>query len=177
VVESWWDAAGSRLVRLNLSPSKVHMASSLCPIPNNTIFTSRVGNENLIRSLWSHDGVTDLYLEGKISKPHVLRLQFPMAHDSIKFFDISTVGIQNEQSRISLAFNVEGVHNLNLTSNMASNAVDITIHHDTLPLRIRIIVEDQDRFHKGALEEQTYYGKIMAEDVGITPELFALEPN
>ena len=177
VVESWWDAAGSRLIRLNLSPSKVHMASSLCPIPNNTIFTSRVGNENLIRSLWSHDGVTDLYLEGKISKPHVLRLQFPMAHDSIKFFDISTVGIQNEQSRISLAFNVEGVHNLNLTSNMASNAVDITIHHDTLPLRIRIIVEDQDRFHKGALEEQTYYGKIMAEDVGITPELFALEPN
>ncbi|KAL3780861.1 hypothetical protein HJC23_001594 [Cyclotella cryptica] len=177
VVESWWDATGSRRRRLNLTPSDAHRMKSLCPLPNSTFFTARIGDGYLIRSLWSHDGVTDLYLEGHTSQPHILRLQFPMAHDSIKFFNPYTVGIQNESSRISLAFNVQGMNNFNLTSDLAADAVEITIHPDTLPLRIRIIVEDQDRFHIGAREEPTYFGKIMAEDVVITPELFALDHN
>ena len=59
----------------------------------------------------------------------------------------------------------------------ATASVEITMHPDHVRLRVRIIVEDQDTFHKGAEEELTYYGKIMSDDLLTTPELFVLDPK
>eukprot|EP00804_Cyclotella_cryptica_P003124 CCRYP_021060-RA/>CCRYP_021060-RA protein AED:0.44 eAED:0.44 QI:0/-1/0/1/-1/1/1/0/328 len=176
-VETWWDDSGSKLCRLTLTPLKFLRATSFCAVENNAIATSRIGSGNLIQSLWSHDGVTDIYVEGQATTTHVLRMQFPLSHDSITFLDPYTACIQNKTSRISLAFNVKVIGAFNLQSNLTVNMVEIALYPDKLPSRIRIIVEDEDRFHKGALEQHTYYGGIMREDVMITPELFALEPT
>ncbi len=31
-------------------------------------------------------------------------------------------------------------------------------------MKIRIIMEDVDTFHEGALDQETYFGKVMTED-------------
>jgi len=33
----------------------------------------------------------------------------------------------------------------------------------SLPLQLRVIVEDVDTFHKGADQEENYFGKLMAD--------------
>jgi hypothetical protein len=180
VIESWWDVSDGKLHKLKTSPLG-KTQGSLCPVVNDTIVTSRIGNGELIRSVWSHDGTTDLYLEGILSKAVVLKLQLPIANLSMQLYEENTIWFQNEQSRISLVFHEYGPGKFYLDSptiiNPSSDGVEILIHPSNLPMRIRIILEDQDTFHKGAIESQTYYGMIMTDDVLRMPELFALEPN
>jgi len=55
------------------------------------------------------------------------------------------------------------------------DSVSISVHPDNVPMRIRIVLEDQDTLHKDAAKYESYYGEIMAEDVLNMPELFVLE--
>ena len=175
VVESWWDGSGLTQRRLKLSPSGTYQAAS-CPIANGTIVTSRVGNNNLIRSLWSNDGTTDMYIEGRLSTPVLLKLQLPFTFNSIQADDY-TVWFQNEHSRITLVLNSEGSNAFDSASVITAShdVVEVNIDPNNLPMRIRIILEDQDTHHKGAADERTYYGQIMADDVFNAPELFVLQ--
>jgi hypothetical protein len=93
-------------------------------------------------------------------------------------YDKNTVWFQTEQSRISLVFSAEGPGALDLYSasiiTVTPNSAEVAVDPGYLPMRIRIILEDQDIHHKGASEEPTYYGKIMTDDVLSMPELFVL---
>jgi len=62
-----------------------------------------------------------------------------------------------------------------LVSSAESGFICIEMHPSSLPLRIRIIIEDYDYFHKGSDQYETYYGQIMGEDVRSHPQLFALK--
>ena len=93
------------------------------------------------------------------------------AYDNIVWFE-------NGSSRISLVLkNVEGSNALDSASVITASHDLVEVKDDSnhLPMRIRIILEDQDTHHKGSESEYTYYGKIMADDVFNAPELFALE--
>jgi hypothetical protein len=184
-IESWWEVhggtRGAEKRKINLYPSGTKGEKSVCPVRNDTIVTSRVGKDPFMRSLWSQDGTTDMYLDGQLTNPLILKLQFPIANPSFRTYDARTVWVQNEQSRISLMFGSEGLGMFDVSSatTFAADAasVEITIHPDHVPLRIRIILEDQDTFHKGAEQELTYYGKIMSDDLLTMPELFVLVPK
>jgi hypothetical protein len=45
----------------------------------------------------------------------------------------------------------------------------------SMPLRIRILVEDIDTLHKGADEEENYFANLMIEDFFNPVEAFVLE--
>ena len=177
LIESWWDGSNSSS-RRKLSIRPTDADKELCPITNSTIITSKIGDGQLARSLWSHDGTTDMYLEGKSTIPLVLMLQLPIMPKS-KHVHGDTVWFEDEQSRISLVFKSEGLGSLDLKSALkmttSFDTLDMTINPDNIPIRIRIIVEDRDALHKGAAEEQTYFGKIMTDDVEAMPELFTLD--
>ena len=179
VNESWWSStSGNTRRKLNLSPLSVH-DHNLCPVMNGTVLTSRIGIDRFIRSIWSHDGVTDIYLEGQLTKTVILTLQLPMISTSTQVHGENTIWFQNEQSRISLIFNADGVDSFDINSiSMVASSLDsvsISVHPDNVPMRIRIVLEDQDTLHKDAAKYESYYGEIMAEDVLNMPELFALE--
>ncbi|KAL7506327.1 hypothetical protein ACHAXN_003623 [Cyclotella atomus] len=180
VSESWWDGSGGLRRKLDISPSSANEGLSSCHITNGTLVSAKIGSDNLIRSIWSHDGTTDMYLEGQLAKPVVLKLQLPITHSlgSNQVYDKNTVWFQTEQSRISLVFSAEGPGALDLNSasiiTVTPNSAEVAVDPGYLPMRIRIILEDQDIHHKGASEEPTYYGKIMTDDVLSMPELFVL---
>jgi hypothetical protein len=181
VAESWWDGSGGLRRKLDIIPSSANQGLSSCPITNGTIMSSKIGRDNyLIRSIWSNDGTTDMYLEGQMTKPVILKLQLPITHSlsSTQVYEKNTVWFQTEQSRISVVVNAEGPGEFDLNSatiiTVSPNSVEATIRPEYLPMRIRIILEDQDTLHKGANEEPTYYGTIMTDDVFSMPELFVL---
>ena len=179
-VESWWsydgDGGNGKSVQpLKLSPLSDESSKSSCLFTMDSVARAKVGEEDLIRSVWSNDGTTDLYLEGKLSKNLTLRLEFPMAiHESVQFFDSMTVWIQDDKSRISLVIDLGHRGRIKSIVNSKSGVFSINVNPNLLPLRIRIIVENQDLFHEGANKQPTYYGTIMAEDVWNPPELFVL---
>lgn len=178
-VESWWDSNSGSQRKLDVHPSSADLGLSSC-IVNGTISTSRIGNEKLIRSVWSNDGTTDMYLEGQLTKSVVLKLGLPIMHNLnlAQVHANHTIWFQTEQSRVAIVFKVEGPGNFDVSSNstvsVSPSFIEATIRPDFLPMRIRIVVEDQDTLHKGASEVLTYYGQSMEEDVMKMPELFAL---
>mmetsp|Transcript_4890 Transcript_4890/g.8021 ORF Transcript_4890/g.8021 Transcript_4890/m.8021 type:complete len:131 (+) Transcript_4890:1446-1838(+) len=97
-------------------------------------------------------------------------------HKPLHRLNSHTIWIQNEVSRISLVMvdgNGDGA--THLVSSAESGFICIEMHPSSLPLRIRIIIEDYDYFHKGSDQYETYYGQIMGEDVRSHPQLFALK--
>lgn len=180
VEESWWDSDISSNHKLGIHPSTATQGVPSC-LENGTISTARIGDDNLIRSVWSHDGATDMYLEGQLTKAVVLKLQMPIAHslNSTQLHGRNIIWFQTSQSRISVVINAEGPGVLDVTSSsvitVSSSHLVVHIQPDFIPMRIRVISDDQDTLHKGASELQTYYEESMKDDVLRMPELFVLE--
>ena len=176
-VESWWEAGMDDLVSVKVKSSSSNESSSstTCSLDEKVSMTTIEGAFS--RSVWSHDGTTDILLQGQSSKRLILRLEFPMKqHKPLHRLNSHTVWIQNEVSRISLVMvdgNGDGA--THLVSSAESGFICIEMHPSSLPLRIRIIIEDYDYFHKGSDQYETYYGQIMGEDVRSHPQLFALK--
>jgi len=95
-------------------------------------------------------------------------------HEPFTVFDSHTVWIQDDSSRISLVIYSSSIGQRTTHIDAKSGRFVIKIEPGSLPIQIRIIVENKDIFHEGADRQQTYYGKIMAEDLWNRPELFAL---
>jgi hypothetical protein len=180
VEESWWDGGSDSHRKLGIHPSISTQGAQSCII-NGTISTTRIGNDNLIRSVWSHDGTTDMYLEGQLTKAVVLKLQMPIEHtlNSTQIHGTNIIWFQNLQSRVAVVINAEGPGAVDITTSsmttVSSSYLEVNIQPDFLPMRIRIISDDQDTLHKGASELLTYYEESMEDDVLRMPELFALE--
>ena len=56
-----------------------------------------------------------------------------------------------------------------------SGVFQIHVTPELLPVRIRIIVENIDTFHKGAIGQPSYYGHMMADDITNHPQLFSVD--
>lgn len=177
-IESWWEEGGDGLVSLEVKSSNSNespSSSTTCSLDEKVSMTTIEGAFS--RSVWSHDGTTDILLQGQSSKRLILCLEFPMKqHKPLHQLNSHTVWIQNEVSRISLVMvDGNGRGAAHLISSAESGFVSIKMNSSSLLLRLRIIIEDYDRFHKGADQYETYYGQIMGEDVWSHPELFALK--
>mmetsp|Transcript_26613 Transcript_26613/g.30725 ORF Transcript_26613/g.30725 Transcript_26613/m.30725 type:complete len:492 (+) Transcript_26613:388-1863(+) len=170
-VETWLmvDSSQSSLQTVKVAPLSRNSLDSECPLSKESVAT--VVGSGLTRKVWGNDGCTDFYISGKESKTFILRLDFTMKdHGRITAFDDHTVWIQNKVSRISLVVDrSDNAPAMSITA--ASGRVEIKIEPEALPIRFRIIVENLDLFHDGALDLPTRYGKSMAEDVLMQPEL------
>jgi hypothetical protein len=176
-VESWWEMGGEGLASKKVKSSSSNESSFTTTCSMNEEVATMTIEGDFSRSVWSRDGTTDILLQGESSKSLMLRLAFPMKHHKpLLQLNSHTAWIQNELSRISfVVVDGNGHGAARLVSSAESGFVSIEVKPSSLPLRIRIIIEDYDCFHKGADQYQTYYGQIMEEDVWIHPQLFALK--
>ena len=136
---------------------------------DNTIPTE-IRVESFKRTVWSHDGIADLIIEGT-GEDGTLQLEVPIkakiVRKSSRHFEA-----QNDVSRVTIL------------SHWMSNP---TIHDDyflSIPvshkgeMRVRIILEDVDTFHAGGQNETTYFGVVAARDFFEPLEFFwALNPE
>jgi hypothetical protein len=174
VLESWWALESGSLSPVKVVSSDFIESAGACPLSKERRVKVK---RDLLRSVWSSDGATDLLLEGTPSESLMLRLELPMKqHEAVLHFSLDTAWIQDDKSRITLVI-VDGGGNgaAQLVARVQSGSLDIEVKPDLLPLRIRVIVEDLDLHHEGADKLPTYYGQVMAEDVSCYPELFALD--
>ena len=176
-VESWWEMVGEGLVSVEVKSSSPNESSSTTTCSLNEEVSMATIEGDVSRSIWSRDGTTDILLQGQASKSLVLRLEFPMKqHKPLRQLNSHTAWIQNEVSRISLVMVDGNGHGAtHLVSSAESGFVSIKVNNSSLPIRMRIIIDDYDCFHEGADQYQTYYGQIMTEDVWSHPQLFSLK--
>ncbi|KAL7453197.1 hypothetical protein ACHAWC_004863 [Mediolabrus comicus] len=173
-VESWWEGDGGRLWSLPVKVEASHPneTTSLCPLNEEKKVAI---TKDVFRYVWSNDGVTDILLEGEPQKDLILRLDFPMKqHEPVYHFSADTVWIQDDKSRITLVIVAAVDRAARLIRRVQSGSLDIQVRKDSLPLRIRVIIEDLDLLHDGAKKMTMYYGQVMADDLRKPLELFTL---
>lgn len=162
--ETWW----SNALPLSVRPENNHI--NPCPLGEEDFVRASVGEEGLIRSVWTNDGATDILIDGSISNSHTLQLEFPIKdHDELKVIDDNMVWIQNYASRISII--TDGGNTSSIVT-AKTGTVSVTLKPEALPLQVRIIVENQDLFHEGASDVPSYYSLSMVDDIINPPELF-----
>lgn len=176
-VESWWEVGEDGLVSVKVKPNTLNESSSSTTCSLDEKVSNTTIEAGLSRSIWSHDGTTDILLQGQPTKKLVLRLEFPMKrHKPLHQLNSHTIWIQNEVTRISLVMIDSNGHGAtHLVSSAESGLISVEVNPSSPSLRIRIIIEDYDYFHKGSDEYETHYGKLMGEDVFSPLKLFALK--
>jgi hypothetical protein len=152
--------------------------------------SKRIGNGQLKRTVWEHDGVIDLHIDPvafvKQDAEFSLGLLLPDAVGGD--WDIrGPVGrslhreqawIQTNESRITV-FTRPRVQSIlahpKSASTPAPARIVLIVPSKSLPLRIRIVVDDVDSFHEGAEKDETYFAKQMEEDFDHPLEFFHLQ--
>ena len=134
---------------------------------NNAKKTCSVNNSNRVleidggkfhRKVYDQDGVTDLIIQDKEGGGYILRLETPIVSDNLEKIGESDAEywFQDSQSRITILISE------NVPVFMSKKGtVDIPIPSD---LQVRIIVENIDKFHKGAKKHASYFGDLMKRD-------------
>jgi hypothetical protein len=144
-----------------------------CPLSSKS--QALVHDGQLRRTVWQQDGVIDMLLEdlgGFVTTKDDLIWRFETLVQSVSLKNIQQghVRLQDERTRMTLltmpAAGVEPTISRTDPTNTASvNAIiDLAIQSQHLPLRLRIIMEDIDTFHKGAEKLENHFGQVMVED-------------
>jgi hypothetical protein len=176
-VESWSKDGYSNGENFELELVNFESVQSSCPLMKNGITRSKVGNNELTRSIWSNDGTTDIYVEGSSVNTYILKLAFPLEdHKSLHIDKFNLVWIENNRSRVSIAIqcNPEFTRDISSALHVASGLFEVHISPDILPLRVRMIVENLDSFNNDADAHPSYYAKRMFDDMFETPHLFSV---
>jgi hypothetical protein len=176
-VESWWVADPGNHASNKLELKTIWESESLCPFFQDDISRARLENSDLIRSVWSNDGTTDILIEGETYYSYTLRLAFPLKHhEAPQYIENHTLWIQDNRSRVSLVLSSNsGFEENTEIVTVLSGVFQIHVTPELLPVRIRIIVENIDMFHKGAIGQPSYYGHMMADDITNHPQLFSID--
>ena len=175
--ESWSLADSS--TELKLTNSHREQPESFCPLPSDYVARAQVGNGQLERSVWSHDGTTDFYIVGEADDSYELKLAFPMkSHGALQYSEPNILWIQDNQSRISLAIKSSYIeHQVDVIKDIVTathGVLEIRVDPNMLPLRVRIIVENLDTMHIRAGDEPSYYGLMMSSDIIEHPHLLSI---
>ena len=149
----------------------------------------------MYRTVFDHDGVTDIIIEREEEKENghesdgsyrfgndsvTLRLRSPIVNskDHLVALDATyqKYWLQNDKSRITILLS-EPIK----LSGKQDGLIDVPIvvassspkhlSSKSSVLRIRLIVEDVDTFHKGANEYENFFGTYMTDDFFIPLEL------
>jgi hypothetical protein len=142
-----------------------------------------IESASLRRTLREHDGVIDLWIENAADIDRftrcILRLETPFLRspdDEIKVKAVSTghVRLQRSKTRFTI-LTWPRLDDVTVKVNGAGGIVEIPVEITSMPLRIRILVEDIDTLHKGADEEENYFASLMIEDFFNPVEAFVFE--
>ena len=122
-----------------------------------------IDDDALQRKIFDHDGVTDLIIDPRsalsVTNRYQLKLETPIATSDLQNI-VESLGkewwLQDTSSRITILTSqpVE-------MSVVKQGAVQFVV---SSPLRVRVIIEDVDTFHKGAKKRANYFGDMMKQD-------------
>ena len=122
------------------------------------------------RKVYDQDGVTDLVIDeipstitdyeeqGRAGRTFVLRLEAPILSNELKEKSSQEWWLQDNQSRMTLLVS-EGVAVSNPDDEQGTIQFLVT-----QSMRIRVIMENVDTFHKHAASRENYFGELMKED-------------
>jgi len=180
-VESW-DASSSR----GSDPLRhVEPTRSSCGVVDSRNRILHVDDGKIKRTVWEQDGVIDIMIETPES--HLPEYKFWMKTQLKGDFEMTleTVGdghyrLQDDQSRYTfLLLPRKGApavtHHGAKDGDKTAVVVMIIRPEDGLPIRMRIIVEDLDKFHKDADQMENYFAQQMMEDFYSPVEGFVRE--
>jgi hypothetical protein len=134
------------------------------------------------RTIQERDGIIDILIEGgkvpKRARLPYIELQVPLKNVIYIHERLEGVGIrkgvihmlQNATSRFSFVTFPEV-----LTMERVDNTIRFSLTQ--LPLRIRVITEDVDVYHKGADLVSNYFGRMMVEDFLNPIEAFTIDAS
>lgn len=113
------------------------------------------------REVFDRDGITDLHIKKLLSEvgPYRLKLETPIAALGLREIEENTGQewwLQDEVSRLTILFSQP----VKLHS-VGPGTIQLAVSSD---LRVRLIVEDLDLFHKGAKKHPSYFGRMMTRD-------------
>lgn len=142
-------------------PVKCHSKTSRHP--------KAVVGTSLTRTIWDHDGVTDIEIHQNktaalVTESVRLRLVVPintteLLHQNPKRdYWRKVYWIQDNLSRVVIVFD-QPIEMPTVLS--APGLVEVPIY---APLRIRLIVEDMDTFHEGSEAKESYFSRIMIDE-------------
>jgi hypothetical protein len=138
-----------------------------CPVSSKS--QALVHDVQLRRTVWQQDGVIDMLLEnvgGLATKDLIWSLETLVQSQSLETIQEGHVRLQDEQIRMTLLMlpTAAGVEPTISRAANGNGRIDLAIQSQHLPLRLRIIMEDIDTFHKGAEKLENHFGQVMVED-------------
>jgi hypothetical protein len=182
--EVWFDALTSQQVIPE--PGGVG-TDAACQEVNSQTRVLYLQHGRLKRTVWEQDGVVDIVLDYDQAAAAAaarqdegiqlqLRLETPLQGPvQLRHVRDGQIRLQNHDSRFTLLTWPALV--VNITQHVAGNARNsasslvVNLHHiathpasSSFPLRLRIIMEDVDLFHKGADKMENYFGSLMIDD-------------
>jgi hypothetical protein len=121
----------------------------------------------LQRTVYTLDGVTDFYISGGTSPGEDEQYTYTLTLETlIGTTELQKIAdekqqwwLQDGQSRMTILINQPGV-DLRLVK---SGTVNLAISSSSA-IRVRVISEDVDNFHKGAKKRPNYFGKLLTDD-------------
>jgi hypothetical protein len=112
------------------------------------------------RMVYNHDGVTDLYIDTeKEDENYILRLETPVVANKFFQLDDNVRWLQDSESRLTVL--ISGGQQQQAPTVIQNGTVQIFV---STTMRVRIIVENVDHFHKGARTVSSYFGDLMVRD-------------
>ena len=122
------------------------------------------------RKVWEHDGVVDLHFESHgTSREEVYGMKTDV-RGTLQKFESNCFVLQNDRSRMTILTSWDAA-----VTNPQLGTIDIMLEPTFDFLRLQVIIEDVDTFHKGADKEMNYFGNFMAKDFFSPIEFFLVE--
>jgi hypothetical protein len=112
--------------------------------------------ESFKRILWSHDGILDFVIEGT-GEDGTFQLELPMNATIVRKSN-QHYEAQNAVSRVTILS-----HGRSEPTIHTGGLISVSVAHKG-EMRVRVIVEDLDTFHKGGIAETTHFGRVIAKD-------------
>ena len=179
--ETWFSSSSSssqtpqQKQTISNVPIATESAIETCNIQDSSRHIT-IDNGVLRRTVYTQDGIIDMVIDPIVGsvpvgkddnttmKYYWLRLETPIRTTNVQWIDPKQVWLQDDRSRIILLTNMgwteDSLHAISL--NMPGTIEMAIPTTDTV--RIRIITENVDHFHRGAYKRTNYYGQLMTED-------------
>jgi len=183
IIETWHDDEGGALLPW-FGTFRGSYGQCLTKNITNDNRSRRFGKGRLKRTVWEHDGVIDLHVDPImfVEKDTAFSLDLLMPKIEGGAWGTASKGrfpfrekawIQNNESRVTVITKPKVRSMLAHAETDSTPArIEIMIPYASLPLRVRIIVDDVDTFHSGAEQDLTFFAEQMEADFTQPLEFF-----
>ena len=166
-----WDHDNQSVRDLVISRNVTHGADGRIIHPFRESWLDDSGGDTLAgwnRTVWTHDGVIDLHFETRSLTRQVYCMETNI-RGLFSRLESNHFVLQNTQSRMTILTSWDAT-----VASPQPGTFYITL--DVIGvLRVRLIVEDVDTFHKNADNVTSYFGDFMTKDFFMPTELFMVE--